>query len=74
MSKYIIKNCPAKYYVGASNIKCSELGADCDNHNDCLLKQIVEKCEQYKKDYNTTNGVWLLANEITNLLQIEEVE
>lgn len=54
--KYIIRNCPC-------------FSPTCTN---CVIKQIVELCEQYKKDYNTTHGVWLLANNITNLLDIQE--
>ena len=80
MSKYIIKNCPCfneghpmlDYYG-----ECLSLTDDtqvCQDCTDCVMKQIVELCEQYKKDYNTTNGVWLLANNITNLLDIQEVE
>lgn len=73
MNKYIIKNCPA-YDCSIAEWNC--LGSDateCKNGN-CILKQIVELCEQYKKDYNITNGVWLLANNITNLLDIQEIE
>lgn len=77
-NKYIIKNCPAcrQYQVGIYT--CDDF-YDCDlqrcqDCTDCVIKQIVKLCEQYKKDYNTTNGVWLLANNITNLLDIREVE
>ena len=75
MSKYIIKNCPAfdnKYNECHSKIEPHKLY--CQDCTDCVIKQIVELCEQYKKDYNTTNGVWLLANNIINLLNIQEVE
>ena len=71
MSKYIIKNCPM-YFHG--NCYGHTGNCDCSDCTDCVLKRIVELCEQYKKDYNTTNGVWLLANNITNLLDIQEVE
>lgn len=67
--KYIIKNCPA-YSDYCEEIKSYE----CQDCTACLLKQIVELCKQYKKDYHATNGVWLLANNITNLLDIQEVE
>lgn len=73
----IIKNCPAIYEYG-KGLCCNDLKFNehtlCQDCTDCVLKQIVELCEQYKKDYNTTNGVWLLANNITNLLNIQEVE
>lgn len=71
MSKYIIKNCQM-YFAG--NCYGHTGNCDCQDCTDCVLKQIVELCEQYKKDFSTTNGVWLLANNITNLLNIQEVE
>lgn len=77
MSKYIVKNCTSLDSDGTTCQDCSyeDCGADdCINRTDCVLKQIVELCEQYKKDFSTTNGVWLLANNITNLLDIQEVE
>ena len=74
--KYIIKNCPAFCDVdddwNCINRDTEEL--KCQNYTDCLLKRIVEKCGQYKKDYITTNGVWLLANKISSMLEIEECE
>lgn len=73
MSKYIIKNCPAKYYVGASNIKCSELGGDCDTKTDCVMKQIYEMCKT-QKESSCMFAVALLADRILKLLDIEEVE
>lgn len=46
--KYIIKNCPAcdKEFV------CREhyFSTYCENYDDCLLKQIVEKCKNYKEN------------------------
>jgi hypothetical protein len=69
---YIVKNCPAKYFAGATNMKCSELGGDCDTKTDCVMKQIVELC---KKQHNTCIfAVAFLADRILQLLDIEEVE
>ena len=82
MSKYIIKNCPAKYYAGATNMKCSELGGDCDTKTDCIMKQIVERCrkeQEYHKEWQKETGFnyaatgLRLANEILQLLDIQEV-
>lgn len=73
MNKYIIKNCE-NYDPFLQEPTCNKYSCDCQDCTDCVLKQIVELCEQYKKDYNTTNGVWLLANNITSLLDIQEVE
>lgn len=73
--KYIIRNCPAYCYLGKEcHNEESQYGVSCCEVTNCVMKRIVELCEQYKKDYNTTNGVWLLANNITNLLDIQEVE
>ena len=79
MSKYIIKNCPSCYYIYCDkeyecNWRGSGITRPCQDRTDCVMKQIVELCEQYKKDFSVTNGVWLLANNITNLLDIQEVE
>ena len=83
--KYIIKNCPVCEFSDweectgylAEGYICNDIHTEiveCQDRTDCVMKQIVEMCERYKKDYNTTNGVWLLANNITNLLDIQEVE
>ena len=73
--KYIIKNCPNYDDYFNPNETCRKKYSQyCQDCTDCALKQIVELCEQYKKDFSTTNGVWLLANNITNLLDIQEVE
>ena len=76
--KYVIKNCDNytefdKDWTCRSTIQNRKGCYCCQDCTDCVMKQIVELCEQYKKDYNTTNGVWLLANNITNLLDIQEV-
>ncbi|MBQ1769104.1 MAG: hypothetical protein IIZ99_00170 [Turicibacter sp.] len=78
---YIVKNCPDFVLMRTAtsgtyfNICGTAKGhVECKDCTDCVMKQIVELCEQYKKDFSTTNGVWLLANKITNLLDIQEVE
>lgn len=53
--KYIIKNCPACCnYAGkyACEDNHDEQGRDpyCENISDCLFKQIVEKCKNYKEN------------------------
>jgi hypothetical protein len=68
---YVIRNCPARYLSGV----CADRPLTfCEEYDNCPIKQIVELCKQYKEDYNTTNEGWLLANNITNLLYIQEVE
>lgn len=80
--KYIIKNCPA-YSEFCKEIKSYE----CQDIENCLLKQIVEKCRDYKKPlyeinngdgtisaYYSSNKDLSLVNDILNiLLEIEEV-
>lgn len=72
--KYIIKNCPCRMELHENDCFGHTGYNNCCACPDCLLKQIVELCEQYKKDYSTTNGVWLLAANIANLLDIQEVK
>lgn len=74
MSKnYIIKNCPAilkmskvcdDYRTTRDNPKL------CKNINDCVIKQIVEKCKDKMEEFNSAS---VFAQEILDLLQIEEV-
>lgn len=75
MTKYIIENCPC-YINDYWNFEACKNGSTvngtyitrCNSVDDCLLKQIVEKC---KENYANENRV--LADEILNLLEIEEV-
>ena len=72
MSKYIIKNCPAYYINTCSDSKVKE--QYCSKCTDCVMKQIVQVCNEYSdkwEDCDFSNG---LSDEIFNLLQIEEVE
>lgn len=55
MSKYIIKNCPACYnyegkYGCEDNHDAQGRDTYCECINDCILKQIVEKCKNYKEN------------------------
>lgn len=74
MKKYIVKNCPAfcdytRQCRGAYDRKISHQYCSGNNDTDCLLKRIVELCEE-----NYGNENYELANAILNLLEIEEVE
>ena len=68
MSKYIIKNCPA---TKGTNGFCADERTEvfCEDVTDCLLKQIVEKCYDYKL-YSSQD----LAEEILSMLEIQECE
>lgn len=78
--KYIIRNCNT--FNGYCNW-CRDKQKHCKDITDCVLKQIVEKCKHIKS-INKTNsyvGEYIeftqrspLADEILELLDIEEVE
>ena len=63
MSKYIIKNCDAIHKHPVGHWNCAN-GIECQKREDCLLKQIVEKCKKEIKVYRNT----LLPNDGTNTL------
>ncbi len=80
MSKYIARNCPCLgFQIG---YYCFDRADYCKNCNDCLIKQVIEKCK--KEDYfvpkypysQYQEGVLnsTLANDILQLFKIEEVE
>lgn len=72
MSKYIIKNCECKV-KGKTTLCVRDIPyKKCENITDCIMKQIVEKCKD-KMDTEFNSGS-MFAEEILNLLQIEEVE
>ena len=87
MNKYIIKNCPA-VYIFKSGYSCNNLDYDehkfCKDVTDCLLKRIVELCNKIKpleisSAQKQLTNVWadrgyVLAQDILNLLEIEEVD
>lgn len=87
--KYIIKNCPCFWHIGEDDGCSLENMKLCEDDTDCVMKQIVElcrersnKCERCKgfEDYQPTdclscsNDDVILANDILQLLDIEEVE
>ena len=84
--KYIIKNCPAILRVSEV---CNSYEKAFDNHclcqdcTDCLLKRIVKRCrkeQEYHKEWQKETGFnyaatgLRLANEILQLLDIQECE
>ena len=80
MKKYVIKNCECILPSGTCFVKSLIQCQDC---TDCTMKQIVELCKHIKS-INKTNsyvGEYIeftqhspLANEILELLDIQEVE
>lgn len=89
--KYIVKNCPsciispsccAKYHIDNRSSK------DCQNIEDCVIKQVIEKCKERSgkcerckasEDYQPTdcldycsNDDVIFADDILQLFDIEE--
>lgn len=69
---YVVKNCPAIYTVGASNLKCCEVGGDCDNNENCLIKKIIKVC-QAVESHNVKCSGSKLAESILEKFDMEEV-
>ena len=83
--KYIIRNCPAiSFTIGCLNEEVEVW--DCQDCTDCVLKQIVELCKEIKLTYSKLDKPLtatqctalfsrvMLANQILELLDIQEVE
>lgn len=68
MSKYIIKNCPARYRGYRSDCECCSKIDPCEEVTDCLLKQIVEKMKDHPFCDCSCGG------DILELLEIQECE
>ena len=81
MSKYVIKNCDCILSSGRCNVKSLVFCQDC---TDCVLKQIVEKCNKiifrngnidFKEGFsNLAVGENFVARQVLQLLDIQEVE
>lgn len=72
--KYLIRNCPALYQINGMTNECLGTDYQCQDCTDCILKQIVELCNEYSgtwEDCDYSNG---LSDEILELLEIEECE
>ena len=73
--KYIVKNC-------GCNPSCDECYMNCANIDDCLIKQVVEKCRQQSyfvkrfpnNEYSDGVVNSKLAQDILQLFEIEECE
>ena len=80
--RMIIRNCPAfdsKYNECHSKIEPHKIY--CIDCTDCVLKQIVELCKEVENIENVEtlydaaqSGMFLQANRILQLLDIQEVE
>ena len=42
--KYVIRNCPALYQINGMTNECLGTDYQCQDCTDCVLKQIVEMC------------------------------
>ena len=83
--KYIVKNCPSCWYIYCDkeyecNFRGSGITKPCKERTDCLMKQIVKKCNGginkvlYDGDFIKVVDRNKIASEIMNLLDIEECE
>lgn len=78
-NKYIVKNCPAYYYLGEEcHNKEGQYGVSCCEITNCIIKQVTDKCkdkiriyEYYDKDYAL--GQVEYAKSILQLFDIEEI-
>jgi hypothetical protein len=89
-NKYIIKNCPALDDQGncfQGSIVLGTAYQECEQRNDCLLKQIAERCkslinlcDKCEGDENfdcidcTQGGKAIMGNYILDLLEIQECQ
>lgn len=90
-NRYIIKNCPAFLFETLDDEEqwavknaCCYSECSCNEIYNCLLKQIVEKCEKaiktyeneefYEDDCDRFLGECSMARDILDLLDISEVE
>jgi hypothetical protein len=85
---YIVLNCPsciispsccAKYHIDNGHAK------DCQDIEDCVIKQVIEKCKDSKLSYskleilrtacetNQAYGKAVMAEQILQLFDIEEI-
>lgn len=85
--KYIIKNCPNCWHInrvipicGVTHKVCgfkgeTEVSRYCKDIDNCVLKQIVEKCRGVQENfYNTSLSKAKFAREILNMIEIEEIK
>ena len=91
---YIVKNCPAsskdfrlncqgKAYIDKYKCVCGLL--ECQNITDCVIKQVIEKCNDSKLSYSNLEilrnacetseayGEAVIAEQILQLFDIEEI-
>ena len=80
--KYIIKNCPACHNYFSNIYECHQI-EDCDDNScssytDCVMKQIVDLCENQLNSLETYVDIRSLEcvtlQNILKLLDIQEVE
>lgn len=91
--KYIIRNCPVCEFSDweectgylAEGYICNDIHTEiieCQDRTDCVMKQIMEKCQKeqkYHKEWQKETGFnyattgLRLANDILQLLDIEEI-
>ena len=70
---YVVCNCPA-FNLQAYEHCCSLDGNyKCEGCTDCVIKQVIEKCNKYKSIYPVISSVYIFINEILDVFDIEEI-
>lgn len=83
--KYIIKNCPVCEFSDweectgylAEGYICNDIHTEiveCQDRTDCVMKQIVEYCNNIKKDHYWGMREIRFSKGILELLDVQEVE
>lgn len=78
--KYIVLNCPNMTIVNGQDLMCFDVEKMhcvlCQNRNDCIIKQIVELCNDVlEQETDLLNSLEMsFAQKILDLLVIEEVD
>ena len=75
MSKYIVKNCDLFHPIDEECMDSSQNEFYCKDRTKCLIKQVIDKCKEYKKIYGSPiSNMRFFAIEILDMFDIEEVK
>lgn len=69
-NRYVVLNCPTLMGNRLCYGKVMKQCADC---NDCVTKQVIEKCKYATSHYSNLKMLITLAEQILQLFDIEEI-
>lgn len=72
-NEYIVRNCPCYTSKGDYYDCWANQDTWCENITDCVIKQVIEKCNKYKSIYPVMSSVYIFINEILDMFDIEEI-